>query len=156
MDEINQLKTKIARFCAWRERCIKETEDKLFTLGANAKQTQQLVAWLQKENYLSNIRFATAFTRGKFSNNQWGKLKIKSELLQRNIPDQIISNTLENIDQNEYESVAFSLAKKKWKETKTDDLFLKKQKTAAYLSGKGYESDIAWKAADVASQDFSS
>jgi len=148
MNDINQLKIKITRFCAWRERCQKETEEKLVALGATTNQAIQLISWLQEENYLSNKRFALAFASGKLNNNNWGKLKITAELKFRNIDGILIREAVDSIDPVEYERIAFSLGRKKWKEIKTDDLYLKKQKTAAFLANKGFESDLAWKVAD--------
>lgn len=151
MNDTNQLKIKIARFCAWRERCTKETEEKLFALGATTKQAQQLISWLQQENYLSNKRFALAFASGKFNNNQWGKQRITAELKFRNIDNLLVQEAIDSIDHVEYERIAFSLGRKKWDEIKIDDSYQKKQKTAAFLANKGFESDLAWKVAESCS-----
>jgi regulatory protein len=148
MNDSNQLKIKIARFCAWRERCTKETKEKLFALGATSEQAEQLISWLQQENYLNNKRFSLAFASGKLKNNHWGKLKITVELKVRNIDDLLIREAIDSLDHDEYERIAFSLGRKKWNEIKANDIYLKKQKTAAFLAGKGFENDLAWRVAE--------
>jgi regulatory protein len=76
----NQLKRKMARYCAWRERNTAETEQKLIQLGASSKQVKELLTWLRDENYLNDLRFAISFANGKFLNNHWGRFKISAEL----------------------------------------------------------------------------
>lgn len=140
-----QLKQKAAKFCAWRERCSSEVIEKLRQLGATLQQQQQVLQWLQQENYINNKRFAATFARGKFTNNNWGRQRIFLELKSRGIDEADIQKALEEIPENEYLKTLEKLARKKWNETKTDDLYIKKQKTAAFLAGKGYENELLWK-----------
>lgn len=135
----------MARFCAWRERCTRETEEKLIQLGASGKQVKDLLKWLSEENYLNDERFARSFAQGKFSNNHWGKHRITAELKARKIDNHYIKTAINLIEDNHYEETAVHLAKKKWNEIKTEDSFIKKQKVAAYLVGKGFEMDKVWK-----------
>jgi len=144
----DQLKKKMARYCAWRERYTGETEQKLIQLGASAKQIKELLQWLMDENYLNDLRFANAFAKGKFSNNQWGKYRIIAELKARNIHPDFITQAMESIEDSEYIDTALRLAQKKWREIKDVDLFVKKQKTASYIAGKGFETTLAWKIAE--------
>jgi regulatory protein len=145
MIDSNQLKLKMARFCAWRERCSFESEEKLYQLGATDKQSKELLKWLEEENYLNDERFARSFAQGKFSNNNWGKHRILAELKARKIDQLIILAAINLIDDTQYKQTATRLAKKKWNEIKTEDSFIKKQKVAAYLVGKGFEMDLVWK-----------
>jgi regulatory protein len=146
MMELNQLKQKMARFCAWRERCTGETIEKLRESGAGDKQIKDVIRWLTEENYLNDERFARSFVTGKFSNNHWGKQKILAELHFRNIHKEIINDAINLIDDETYLAMAVKLAGKKWADIREDDLYIKKQKTAAYLAGKGYEASVAWQA----------
>jgi regulatory protein len=145
MTDIAELKQKMGRFCAWRERSSHEAQDKLYQLGAGQRHVQEVLKWLQEENFINDQRFAVAFARGKFSNNQWGKLKIIAELRQRKIDHNTIENALSQIDEELYLQTAEKLAGKKYIQLKEEDLYIKRQKTAQYLAGKGFEHDIIWK-----------
>jgi regulatory protein len=145
MIDSNQLKLKMARFCAWRERCSRETEEKLIQLGATGRQIGDILKWLAEENYLNDERFARSFAHGKFANNHWGKHRISAELKARKIDQQTIQSAIDLIEDNHYQDTAMRLAKKKWNEIKNEDPFIKKQKVAAYLVGKGFEMDLVWR-----------
>jgi regulatory protein len=144
MIDVNLLKKKMARFCAWRERCSGETIEKLRESGAGEKQIKEIIKWLAEENYLNDERFARSFATGKFSNNHWGKQRIIAELIHRKIARELIDDALQLIDDEIYLETANKLARKKYSELKDNDLYIKKQKTAAYLTGKGFEAAIAW------------
>jgi regulatory protein len=145
MDRTEEFKTILARFCAYRERCSREVKEKLVRMGATQAQATALIKWLQDENYLDDARFAQAFARGKFRVNYWGKYRIINELQQRDISSDHIKKALEEIPVEEYQSILEKLLLKKWNETKETDIYLKQQKTIAYLAGKGYETDLIWK-----------
>jgi regulatory protein len=144
MININQLKKKMARYCAWRERCTGETTEKLRESGATEKQVKEMIRWLTEENYLDDARFAHAFVRGKFLNNYWGRLRLHAELNHRKLPQAIIHEALASIDTDIYLETVQNLAGKKWAELKENDAFIKRQKTAAYLISKGFEPAIVW------------
>ena len=143
-DSLTDIRKKIAKYCAYRERCSKEVQEKLSQLGATPKQEALLIKWLKEEKYLDNSRFAVAFVRGKFSNNHWGKQRLSLELKARNIDQQDIRKALEEINTNDYLSIIEKLARKKWGEIKETDRYKKEQKTIAFLVGKGYEMETAW------------
>ncbi len=145
MSDINQIKKKIERFCAFRERCVNETETRLTHLGALPNQVKELIQWLIKENFLNEERFAHSFARSKFNQNKWGKRKIFAELTARDIDKQLIESALLSIDSENYTQKALSLARKKWDSlSKTNhDVWTRKQKTAAFLVSKGFEMEFA-------------
>jgi regulatory protein len=143
--QISALKRKIAAYCAYRERCRKEIQDKLSDLGATVEMCKDIITWLEQENYFNNQRFAISFARGKFSNNNWGKHRIMLELKVREIAPEDINFAMKEIETDEYHRGIEKLAMKKWNEIKLDDIYLKKQKTASFLTQKGFEPELAWK-----------
>ncbi len=142
--DYEQLKKKLAKYCAWQERCSYDAGNKLQNLGASKQDAEKIIKWLKNENYINDVRFAEAFVRGKFNNNKWGKIKIISELRIRNLDEQTIKNALKEITESDYLKTLNELASKKWREVKADNLFQKKQKTAAYLANKGFETDLVY------------
>lgn len=144
MDDLNLIKTKIARYCAWRDRCTTEVEKKLHELGTAPEQIPHLIEWLEDEKYLDETRFAASYVRGKFSTNQWGRIRIVAELRSRNISESIIRDALKSIQHKDYFATLHRLAENKYKTVKSEDVQVKKQKTLAYLSSKGFENDLIW------------
>lgn len=149
MNELHTLKQKAARYCAWRERCLQETAQKLELLGASPEQKEKVLQWLQQEKYLDDNRFAGNFVRSKFHNNHWGRNRLYLELKARSIAEDTIRQALREIPENEYISTLQLLALKKWEQQGSQsDVFIKKQKTAAYLCQKGFEQELAWQAVE--------
>ncbi len=146
MDDLNPIKTRMARYCAWRDRCTAEVEKKLLELDTPSEKIAQLIQWLEDEKYLDETRFANAYVRGKFSSNQWGKIRIIAELRSRNIAESIIREALNSIDPEDYFETLLRLANNKYTSLKGKDVQVKKQKTLAYLSYKGFENDLIWEA----------
>lgn len=144
MVRIDELKKKMSRFCAWRERCTTEAEKKLRELGACKEQISQALTWLEQEGYLDDARFARSYARGKFTNNQWGRIKITAGLRSLGINQEMIDEALGYIDDSDYYETLLRQAKKKWDTIKTaKNPFDRKQKVTAYLLGKGYETELA-------------
>lgn len=144
MDDLNPIKNKIARYCAWRDRCTSEVEKKLHELDATSEQIPKVIQWLEDEKYLDETRFAASYVRGKFSANQWGRVRIVAELRSRNIAESIIREALKSIQHHDYFATLQRLAKNKYNTVKSEDVQVKKQKTLAYLSSKGFENDLIW------------
>ncbi|TVQ89657.1 MAG: RecX family transcriptional regulator [Bacteroidetes bacterium] len=145
---IDNLRKKLAKYCAWQDRCTFEAERKLAELGASKTEMAKTLKWLKDENFLNDARFASSFARGKFVNNKWGKQRIIAELRSRKIEDAFITTAIEEINQKDYAETLKNLALKKWKELKTVDSYSKKQKTAAFLVNKGYEADLVFNILD--------
>lgn len=138
----------MSAFCAYRERCSSEVRDKMNALQLPEPLQEQLIDRLQKENYLNDERFALAFAHGKFRHKQWGKVKIRLMLKQKQLPDVLIRKALNQIDSEEYWQTLLSLAEKK-----AAELMRKPRKVPLqhalfhFLTGKGFEADLAAQAA---------
>lgn len=135
---------KARRFCAWRERCTREVEEKLQRLGAGKNETAQAVRQLRTEGFVNDERFAALFARGKFANNKWGKVKIAAALKKRDIPGPVIRTALEGIPEQEYAAQLNRLIRDKHSELETKGKPHIAAKTAAYCIQKGYEPDLVW------------
>ena len=135
---------KAERYCAYRERCSHEVEQKLRTLGAPSGKAQQVMKHLQEQGFVDDHRFAMSFVRGKLHNNHWGRQRIIMELKQRNIPGATIQQALETISPEDYQAVMEKVARKKAATTKDPDAFIRNGKIAAYCMQKGFEPDMVW------------
>lgn len=133
---------KLKHYCAYQERSHSEVRDKLFNLGVWKKDHDAIIATLIEENYLNEERFAIAFAGGKFRMKQWGRVRIKYELKQRQVSDYSIRKALRQIEEPVYLQTLQQLATSKYALLKGDQYLVRKKKTIDYLIQKGYEPDL--------------
>lgn len=139
---------KLKHYCAYQERCHSEVKEKLYQLGVWKKDHDEIIASLIEENYLNEERFAIAYAGGKFRVKQWGRVKIKYELKQKQVSDYSIKKAMKQIDEEEYLSVLNKLAQEKYAALKSEQYLLRKKKTMDYLLAKGFEADLVRKAVE--------
>src|ERR1700709_658618 len=81
---------KARHYCGYQERCHSEVKEKLYSLGLHKQQVEECLSQLIEENYLNEERFAQQFAGGKFRMKQWGRVKIKYELKQKQVSEYCI------------------------------------------------------------------
>ncbi len=141
---VEELTEKARRYCAYRERCTREVEEKLLRLGADRQTTSQVVRVLRDEDFLDDRRYSRLFVCGKFRQNGWGKVKIKVALLAKGIPETHIHEALEEIDSDSYVPKLQALIARKKQELQSRNKEDIPAKTAAYCIQKGYEPALVW------------
>ena len=137
-----QVLQKLRFYCRYQQRCQSEVKEKLFELGVNKKDHDELIAELVKENCLNDERFAVAFARGRFKLKQWGRKKIQKGLKEKRVSDEIAQKALEQINKKEYGAILNKLAKERYAALKHEQHLVRKKKTMDYLMQKGYELDL--------------
>ncbi len=147
---LEELTQKLASFCAYQERSKQDVRRKLQTLGATSAQTDEVLAWLEEENFLNEKRFAASFARGHFVYKQWGKRKIRYALEGKGLKSTYIEQAIaQEIDEESYLNTLLELMRKKCEALNPDlSLLEKRQKVQQYALGKGYEPELVqerWK-----------
>ncbi|MDP4262459.1 MAG: regulatory protein RecX [Bacteroidota bacterium] len=133
---------KLKHYCGYQERCHSEVKQKLYDLGVWKKDHDEIIAALIEEGYLNEERFAIAFAGGKFRMKQWGRVKIKYELKQRQVSDYSIKKALKQIGEEEYLIIVRNLAGEKYASLKSEQYLARKKKTIDYLVQKGFENEL--------------
>lgn len=133
---------KLKHYCAYQERCHAEVKDKLFQLGVWSREQNEIIAALIEENYLNEERFAIAYAGGKFRVKQWGRIRIKYELKQKQVSDYSIKKALKMIAEDDYMSTLEQLAEKKYASLKNEQYLVRRKKTMEHLSSKGFEPQL--------------
>ena len=139
---------KLRHYCGYQERCHSEVKQKLYDLGINKKDHDELMATLIEEKYLDEERFALAFAGGKFRIKQWGRVKIKYELRQKQVSEYSIKKALKQIGEADYLALLKQLATEKYKGLKNEQHLVRRKKTMDYLLQKGFELELIIKMAD--------
>jgi regulatory protein len=133
---------KLKHYCGYQERCHSEVREKLFQLGVRRSEHDEIMAALIEENYLNEERFASAFASGKFRMNEWGRVKIKAALKQKQISDYCINKAMKQIEEKEYLQLLKKLAEKRYASLKNEQYLIRKRKTMDYLLQKGFEWEL--------------
>ena len=138
---VQQALEQMQKYCAYQERCSEEIRVKLIQIGIRGLDAENIIVELITENYLNESRFACAFARGKFKNNQWGRIKIEFELKRRKISAPNIRKGLSQISESDYRAMVLKLVKKL--DSKATYKYDRKALMILYrkLMQKGFETD---------------
>lgn len=136
---------KIAKYCAYQERCVKDVTDKLKTYDLTEKEREDILNYLIDNRFVDNGRFAKSFVRGKINQSGWGLNKIRFHLIQKGIDKDLIEEALQAFDEEVYRQRLIDILKSKAKTVKAENDFEKCRKLAAYAMQKGFEAPLVWK-----------
>ena len=141
---VTEAKRKIEAFCAYQERCHKEVEAKLKSMGMIEESIAHLIGHLITENYLNEERFAIHYTLGKLRIKSWGFERISRELKAREISAYNLKKAREAFENEPYLEVFESLASKKIQAIEKLPLSEKKRKLFHYLTYRGWPSELVY------------
>jgi len=134
---------KLKKYCAYQDRCHQEVLEKLYSYGVYKNDAQEIISQLIEEDYLNEERFALHYASGKFRMKQWGKMKIKYQLKQKNVSEYCIKKALLSIDKADYKKVLYKLADAKLATLKSEkNIFIKKRKLQDFLLQRGFETEL--------------
>ena len=140
----DQVLDKMAKYCAYQERCVKEVRDKLKTFDIAEEDKTKILDYLLDNRFVNDERYAKAFVRGKVNQSGWGINKIRFHLIQKGINKDIIDEALGQTDKEAYHQRLIDILKTKAKTIKAASYFEKKRKLAAYAMQKGFEGSLVW------------
>ena len=140
----DQVLDKIAKYCAYQERCVKDVRDKMKTYDISQEDREKILDYLLDNRFVNDERFAKSFVRGKINQSGWGMNKIRFHLVQKGIAKEIIDEALQQTDEEVYRQRLIDILKTKSKTVKADSDFEKKRKLAAYAMQKGFEGGLVW------------
>ncbi len=140
----DQILDKMAKYCAYQERSVKEVTDKLKTFEISEKDREEIINYLIDNKFVNDERFAHAFVRGKINQSGWGVNKIRFHLIQKGVSKEIIDEALQSFDEEAYRQRLVEVLKAKAKTVKAANDFERNRKLAAYAIQKGFEAPLVW------------
>jgi regulatory protein len=140
----DQVLDKMAKYCAYQERCVKDVKDKLKTFDIPEKAKEEILEYLIDNRFVDNERFVRSFVRGKVNQSGWGLNKIRFHLMQKGIAKELIDEALGQTDEEVYRQKLIAILKTKAKTVKAASDYEKKRKLAAYAMQKGFEGNLVW------------
>ena len=140
----DQVLDKMANYCAYQERCVKDVKDKLQAFDIPHEEKTKILDYLLDNRFVNDERFAKIFVQSKSNQNDWGTNKIRYHLIQKGIAKDIIDEALGQTDEEVYRQRLIEILKTKSKTIKAASDFEKKRKLAAYAMQKGFEGALVW------------
>lgn len=133
---------RLESLCVRGEHCRQELHDKLRKWGFNSNITCEILDGLAARRFFDDRRYALSFARDKILYNHWGKMKVRLGLKAKRINPDFIVDALDEIDDEEYESVAKAFLTSKARSVKEGFSF--EGKTKLYRAGlsRGFESSL--------------
>jgi regulatory protein len=142
---VEQATRAIERYCAYQERCHKDVEDKLKSMGMIQLAIDEIVPHLIHHKFLNETRYAESFARGKFRIKKWGKQRIVRELKMKGLNERTIKLGLKEISESDYMIAFDTLSRKRLQQlTSETDKYKKRKKLADYLLYRGWESHLVY------------
>ncbi|OAV65193.1 recombination regulator RecX [Bacteroidales bacterium Barb6XT] len=130
---------RAAAYCTAAERCIQDVEKKLFAAGFPPDAAKRIIARLVQEKFIDESRYSRGFVNDKFHFNKWGRVKIAYELHQKHLPENVCTEALSAIDEEEYRALLLSLLKEKKKTVRGKDNRDAFGKLLRFGVGRGFE-----------------
>lgn len=145
MDEkAKQILSKLEAQCSKREYCTADIYLKaLAKLEGDREAAEEIVAALKADNFVSDLRYASAFAREKASLTGWGPIKIRFALSAKKISKEVIDEALGEIEPEKAESRLERLLETKRKSLEGDPQI--KLKLIKFALSRGYDYDTVKK-----------
>ena len=115
------LRGKAEAYCASAEHCIWDVRQKLRQWGATNEDTESIIAHLQAERFVDELRYCQAFVHDKLLYQGWGRMKMRAQLQAKHLPTAAIEQALNEIDRDTYISVLTRVLATKKRSIKSAD-----------------------------------
>ncbi|MCD6556112.1 MAG: RecX family transcriptional regulator [Bacteroidales bacterium] len=133
---------KAMYLCSKAEKCKSDIRKKLYDWKANPDEHDKIIQQLEDQKFIDEERFVKYYVRDKFEFNKWGKIKIRTMLFKKQIPESLIINELKQISEEKYKKTLEYLIKQKQKSIKDTEPYKIKTKLLRFAASKGFEPDL--------------
>jgi regulatory protein len=130
---------KMADYCSKAERCTDDVRRKLAHYELTDKERNEIIAWLTKERFIDDARFAQLYARDKARFNGWGPQKIRCQLIGKHIGSKIISMALDELNAEEQNDKLKSLLETKARSIKHDDPWKRRTQLIRFGLSRGFD-----------------
>lgn len=93
---------KACRYCSSAEHCKSEIKEKLYQWQCPREQFDDIISYLEENNYIDEERYCHAYVHDKILFQKWGKIKVRMMLISKQLPDEYICEALDEFNQEDY------------------------------------------------------
>ena len=146
-EKFSQARNKAFKLLSYRERTIKEIEDRLSKKDFEANVIKAVVDFLLEKDYLNEERFSEMWIRSRKKHHPRGRKLIYKELKNKGVNQRLINNALNEHLSNQEEIEMAEYLKDKWLRRRTEE-DSSSYKLKNYLANKGFSYDLVYKVTD--------
>lgn len=128
--------------CARAECCRHDLLQKFLRGGLTTQEAEKVLERLEAEHYVDDHRYARAYAHDKLHYDAWGKQKIRQGLLTKRIPEPVIREAIDQIDEQTYHAILEQAIRKKWASTTAESDCKRRQKVIRHALSRGYEPSV--------------
>ena len=148
-EEIKQARALAYRYLSYRDRSERETAEHLRKKGLDEAVVQETLRYLIKAKYLDDRRFAEHWARTRAENKQFGRYRLRRELIGKGLTPDLIDETLDALFDTVREvDLARACVEKKLRSMQDLDPEKKKRRLVGLLQRKGFSSHIIYQVLD--------
>ena len=148
-EDVQQARSLAYRYLSYRDRSERETADHLRKKGLDEAVVQETLRYLKEANYLDDRRFAEHWARTRAENKQFGKYRLRQELVGKGLTQDLIDETLDTLFETVREvDLARACVEKKLRSMQDLDPDKKKRRLTGLLQRKGFSSHIIYQVLD--------
>lgn len=134
-----EAKNKAAALCSKGEKSSGDIRKKLMEWGLDRFEAGAVVEELKQEKFIDDERFVKAYVNDKFKFEKWGRVKIRFQLKQKGLTDDLIRQGLNEIDEEKYVKLLLQTMRDKAKTIKSGDKYEKMGKIIRFAQNRGFE-----------------
>jgi len=137
-----------ADMCSRQERCVSEIRKKLIKWELTEEEVETAIAYLIKEKFIDEDRFASFYVRDKFRFNGWGRIKIRWQLRQKEVNNASLEEALESLNEESYLEKLAELLYNKKRQIRNKDVWQTKAALVRFGQSRGFEPDLVYNQVD--------
>lgn len=139
-DELQRAKSSAYRYLSYRQRTVREMIDYLTRKGFEQQSISNVIELLKESGFLNDESFAKAYVDDKTRLNDLGAYRLKAELRKKGIAEELIKETLSDLEPDIDHLV--ELIQRKYSSSLTCDKNSTMRKAAGFLQRKGYGYEV--------------
>jgi len=139
-DELQRAKSSAYRYLSYRQRTVREMIDYLTRKGFEQQSISNVIELLKESGFLNDESFAKAYVDDKTRLNDLGAYRLKAELRKKGIGEELIKETLSDLEPDIEHLV--ELIQRKYSSSLTGDKNSTMLDAAAFLQRKGYGYEV--------------
>jgi regulatory protein len=136
-----QILTKLTAVCSRAEYCKEDIRRKMERWEVADDIQEKVLAYLVKERYIDEERYARCFIKAKKEYNHWGEKKIEQALYMKRIPKDIYEPILKEICNNDFRDILKSLLQNKKRSVKASSDYELRGKLIRFAMQRGFTYD---------------
>lgn len=140
---LQQVLMKLTALCARSEHCQQEMLDKMRRWEVADEVQAEAMAYLVREKYIDDARYARFFINDKVKYNKWGRRKVEQALRMKHIDESISRPLLDEImSEDDYLEILVPLLQTKRRSVKFSSDYELRMKLIRFALQRGFTMDV--------------